>query len=372
MSEAVFKVDVDFTNSRSEEARSLGPNVPQFFDSKMEPLVEPNAYLRKLVRRQTFRSLVTSSEHVLEFLKWQMGSSLELEDIDDGLFSSYVDALCAYVKSDGSPLSWNTVNSRSSGAYRYLKWAHEKNLCPSLSIYEMQEVRSNTKFKYKSRGHADKATKEPVDFLKIEDALKFVNTLGDVSGKRSKFVRNRNRLMGLMLLQTGMRVSEVCGFPIKDLPEVDTRGHSTPARVFGKGSKARVVLIPNELLLRLWEYVDLDRERINDSVLELVGGAVSEKLFITTNGAAISINWIQKLFRKAGHYCGINATPHKLRHTFGTYHYLLNRDLTGLSQLMGHEAEETTRSYYVHLATLVAYAGSYKGLNEKIDSLIGG
>ena len=102
MSEAVFKVDVDFTNSRSEEARSLGPNVPQFFDSKMEPLVEPNAYLRKLVRRQTFRSLVTSSEHVLEFLKWQMGSSLELEDIDDGLFSSYVDALCAYVKSDGS------------------------------------------------------------------------------------------------------------------------------------------------------------------------------------------------------------------------------------------------------------------------------
>ncbi|WP_373083457.1 hypothetical protein, partial [Zhongshania sp.] len=178
MSEAVIKINVDFTKSRSGVLVALGRSIPQFFDSSMKPLEDANAYLRTLARKQTAKSLLTSSEHVIEFLRWLLDSSLDLEDMDDGLFDSYVDALCAYAKPDGSQLSWNTVNSRASGAYRFLKWAHSKNLCPGVSIQELGTVKSGTKFKYKSRGHADRATKESVSFLLIDDSLKFIDALG--------------------------------------------------------------------------------------------------------------------------------------------------------------------------------------------------
>lgn len=372
MGDGVIKICVDFSKSRSERTAALGRSVPQFFGSRMSPLDDANAYMRLRAKGLAVKSLMTEADHLNEFLKWQHGSAVNLEDIDDGMFESYVDALCVYTKPDGQPLSWNTVNSRVSGAYRFLKWAEGKRLCPDLNSGDLDIVKSRARFKFKSKGHVSKPTKELVNFLLIDDALKFVNALGDVSGTKSAFVRNRNRLIGLLQLQTGMRVSEVCRFPLKDLPEVNPNGHSTPARVLGKGNKRRAVLIPNELLLRLWEHVDLDRELVVENVPMLAGESVSEKLFITTKGRSISINWIQKLFRKCSEYCGITANPHMLRHTFGTYHYLLNRDLTGLSKLMGHESEETTRSYYLHLATLASYSGTFAGLNEKIDSIIGG
>ena len=68
---------------------------------------------------------------------------------------------------------------------------------------------------------------------------------------------------------------------------------------------------------------------------------------------------------------GIRSTPHSLRHTFGTYHYLLNRDLPSLANLMGHASESTTRRFYVHTALLVSYAGTYNAFQAEIDRLVG-
>ena len=134
--------------------------------------------------------------------------------------------------------------------------------------------------------------------------------------------------------------------------------------------KARCVLIPNSLLLKLWEYVDFTREKICDSIGE--GHAIAESLFLTAQGGAVTRNWVEKQFAAASVNLGIKSTPHSLRHTFGTYHYLLNKDLASLANLMGHSNETTTRKYYVHTAMLVSYAGTYSAFQTEIDRLVGG
>ncbi|MEQ5816461.1 site-specific integrase [Marinobacter sp. NFXS11] len=363
-------VKVDFRNSSIEKVRLLGAAVPQFFDDQLAPIPAANLYMRMMSGRLAVKSLLTLSEHLKELLIWLSNSQLAIEDIDEDAFDYYVEALCVYKKSDGSQLSWNTVNSRASAAHRFLLWTYEQGICPSLNPVEAKNINLSAKRKYQSKGHPSRPLAEPISFLLMEDAIRFVDALGLVSGRTHPHVKRRNILMGAFMLQTGARVSEVCNFPLSDLPEVNSRRISTPARLIGKGAKARVILIPNQLLLQLWEYVDLDRETVSDRISKVSEDCIRQNLFLSDKGQAIATNWVQKLFRKAGQYVGIKSTPHILRHTFGTYHYLLNRDLVGLAKLMGHESETTTHLYYVHTATLVSYSGTYSGLQRELDQMI--
>ncbi len=367
MSSLINSVEVDFSASEVEKVRRLGV-VPQFFRGDAAPLLAANQYMRARSRNLSEKSLRTEAEHIKEMLSWMLSTGVEIADIDEDLFDNYAEALCLYQKSNGDSLSWNTVNARVAGAYRFLAWASTNRFCPDLQQNEARDVADSVKGRYKSLNHLSRPISEPVRFLLMEDALKFISALGEASGRNTPRVKHRNILVGAFMLQTGLRVSEVCNFPLSDLPEVQSRLKLTPARCVGKGGKARVILIPNELLLKLWDYADIDRESICEEVRKIYPDAVSPKLFISNKGEALSPNWIQKLFRKAGKYTGIKAHPHSLRHTYGTYHYLLNRDLQGLSKLMGHEDVKTTHAFYVDTATKVSYASTFSEWNNKIDA----
>lgn len=364
----MIAIGCNFTVSSVRKVSRLGSSIPQLFYPNLSPCLEINEYLRSLALKNNAKSLQTNAEHIKEFMMWISSTGESLSDVDDHIFDYYVDALCEHKKKNGQALSWNTVHSRASGAYRFLVWAYKKGYCPSLNPEEINNLRQSASKRYKTRGHYSNIINEPVKFLQLDSALRFVSAIGDQTGSRNYLVKRRNVLLTSFMLQTGVRVSEACHFPLKDLPEVSTRGHSTPARIIGKGNKARVILIPNNLLYELWEYVDIDREKQLDE-LRYSREGVSEALFITRDGKALSVNWVQKLFRKTSKHIGVNAHPHLLRHTFGTYHYLLNHDLTALSKLLGHSSEETTREYYVHTAILVAYSGTYSSLQREIDRI---
>ena len=366
----IKSVKVDFEASEVAKVRLFG-KIPQFFDKALRPVQPANEFLRAKAKVLAPKSVETLAEHTREFLSWVFGTGLELSDLDEDYFESYVEALCHYKKSNGQSLAWNTVNARVTGACQFLTWCISKGYCPHLTRDEVSLIKDSTKALYKARSYVSKPIQRPVKFLNEDEALKFVSALGKISGRNNAHVRHRNILVGQMMLQTGLRVSEVCDFPLRDLPEVESNFLLTPARcAFGKGAKSRMILIPNELLLRLWEYVDIDRERITERFSGIAEEIVSPKLFVSEKGTPLSVNWVEKLFRKASKYTGINAHPHTLRHTFGTYHYLYNRDLITLSKLLGHSDSETTKRLYVGLAGKIEYASTYRDWNQKIDRYV--
>lgn len=365
----VVVVYVDFKESANPTLSRVKYKIPQFFHDSGVPYDVENLYLRTKAIRLSEKSSITVAEHIKELLQWRIGIGRDLVDFTDDDLDYFIEAQCSYKKPSGSGLAWNTVNSRVSGAHRFLVWCREKGYNNNLALEVSNQTGVGSRVAYKIKGHPSKKHNEPTRFLLMDDAIKLVRAVGEVSAVNHP-LKSRNLLIARLMLQCGLRISEVVGFPILDLPEIEERGHSTPARVVGKGEKPRVILIPNCLLAELWAYVDLARKNILDDLQEAgLGPKKIPRLFISNQGRGITGNWVEKVFSRAGNSIGIKAVPHVLRHTFGTYHYLFNKDLQLLADLMGHESVVTTEKYYVHMAKLMSHSGTYEEFQHEIDQL---
>ncbi|MGE5617837.1 MAG: tyrosine-type recombinase/integrase [Sphingomonadaceae bacterium] len=143
----------------------------------------------------------------------------------------------------------------------------------------------------------------------------------------------RNACILLFLLDTGVRVSELC-----DLKREDVDLIAGVAKVMGKGRKERVVYFESTTKRLLIRYV--------------YGGAKeSQYLFTNRSGEKLSrgavLDMVGDLARRVG-VTGVRASPHTLRHTFAVRYLLAGGDQSSLQVLLGHSSSEMVQRY-VHL-----------------------
>jgi site-specific recombinase XerD len=142
----------------------------------------------------------------------------------------------------------------------------------------------------------------------------------------------RDRAILTTLAFTGVRLSEIVGINVRD---VDLNNRTV--RVFGKGSKERIVPL-NELVM----------EAINDYVG--VRDAVSDEkaFFLSRFGRRLTGRSVENIVRKYALRAGIfkdGMSPHKLRHTFATLLHANDVDLIEIKALMGHANIASTQIY---------------------------
>ena len=149
----------------------------------------------------------------------------------------------------------------------------------------------------------------------------------------------RDRAMLELLYASGLRVSELV-----TLKSVHVGLSENVLRITGKGSKERLVPFGVEASDWLTRYLGQARAQI-------LGGQVSDALFVTGRGAAMSRQMFWKLVKKYALHAGItqHLSPHTLRHAFATH--LLNHgaDLRVVQMLLGH-ADISTTQVYTHVA----------------------
>ena len=152
-------------------------------------------------------------------------------------------------------------------------------------------------------------------------------------------VELRDKAMLEVLYGCGLRVSELVDL---DINQVNMR--QAVVRTFGKGNKERLVPLGEEAIYWVNQYIRKARP-------ELLGGSVSEALFVSTRKRHMTR---QTFWHRIKHYAaraGIEApiSPHVLRHAFATH--LLNHgaDLRVVQLLLGHSDLSTTQ-IYTHVA----------------------
>jgi integrase/recombinase XerD len=112
----------------------------------------------------------------------------------------------------------------------------------------------------------------------------------------------------------------------------------------GKGSKER--LVPFGAVAREW----IERY-LQDARGAILGGQLTQDLFVTSRGAAMTRAMFWVIVKKSARRAGITTplSPHTLRHAFATH--LLNHgaDLRAVQMLLGH-ADISTTTIYTHVA----------------------
>ena len=145
----------------------------------------------------------------------------------------------------------------------------------------------------------------------------------------------RDRCMLEVLYATGLRVSELVNLT---LGQVNLA--SGVLRVRGKGSKERLTPLGEEA-------VDWLRKFIEGARSDILGDRISDALFPTRRGKAMTRQAFWQRLRKHSAAAGIteHLTPHSLRHAFATHLLDHGADLRVVQLLLGHSSLSTTQIY---------------------------
>lgn len=170
------------------------------------------------------------------------------------------------------------------------------------------------------------------DTLPIEEMLAILEQ-PDISTRSGI----RDRAMLEMLYACGLRVSELCGVKQRDLlleQEV--------IRVFGKGSKERIVPIGSSAL----EWIGSYQSEVRPHFMKQ-GKSTNDILFLNQRGTGISRMSVWNIVTKATRDAGIekHVHPHTFRHSFATHLLEGGADLRALQEMLGHSDIGTTQIY---------------------------
>ena len=147
---------------------------------------------------------------------------------------------------------------------------------------------------------------------------------------------HRNKAMIEVMYGCGLRVSELIGLQISNIYREDGF-----LRIFGKGSKERLVPIGDGSLKILFQYIDGARKHIQ------VKPKYSDIVFLNSRGTGLTRQTVFLLVKELAERNGIHKTisPHTFRHSFATHLLEGGANLLAVQQMLGHASVSTTEIY---------------------------
>ncbi|MCD7904178.1 MAG: tyrosine-type recombinase/integrase [Clostridiales bacterium] len=153
------------------------------------------------------------------------------------------------------------------------------------------------------------------------------------STKHQKEVSVRNAAVIELLFATGARISEICSLKTED---VELSSHTV--KIFGKGSKERIIQVENAGVI---------------NILEAYKKAYEKKLtakgffFLNNRGHRLSEQSVRNIIRRleAQVNSPIHITPHMFRHSVATLLLEENVDIRYIQKILGHSSITTTQIY---------------------------
>ncbi|WP_255771160.1 site-specific tyrosine recombinase XerD [Pseudarthrobacter sulfonivorans] len=151
----------------------------------------------------------------------------------------------------------------------------------------------------------------------------------------------RDRALLEFLYSTGARISEAVGLDVDDISLQDDAEGPAIVRLFGKGSKERLVPLGS------YGARALDAYLVRARPLLAAKGKGTPALFLNARGGRISRQSAWTILKAAADKANItkDVSPHTLRHSFATHLLEGGADVRVVQELLGHASVTTTQVY---------------------------
>ena len=249
---------------------------------------------------------------------------LDLLDFGRWAARSSVNPLCATRRDmrsylgdlDYAQYSRHTVNRRLSSVRSFFRWLAAEGLVES----NPADVVSGPKL-----ARSLPRTIPPADMARLLSVWRGSDKPSDM----------RNRAILEFLYACGARISETSGLLVDNV-DFDT----AQVRVFGKGSKERIVPLHELAIASMRDYLFNARPA-------LLAGKESPYFFVSTRGNQMSPDALRKMFKQSLLAAGLDQalSPHDMRHTFATDLVEGGADLRSVQEMLGHSSLSTTQIY---------------------------
>ncbi len=237
----------------------------------------------------------------------------------------YVSAFTEYLEKERS-CSTSTINLRLATIKSFLKYA-------------LVEVPEYTDTIRKILALPSRKMDQPV--IAFITKMEYETLLGVCNGE--DFISSRDKLIIMILYNTGCRVSELINVRVCDLTSAYGTAKTPYIHFYGKGRKERNTPIWKSTDSYIQKYIKEHMLSGNEFIFKSRRGEC-----ITRSGVAQRITVITK---KASDGCGSlkekNITPHTFRHSAAMNLLQAGVDISTIAIWLGHESIETTHKYMV-------------------------
>jgi len=248
-------------------------------------------------------------------------------------------------------LSANTISAYESDITQFLEFTGENiinnDLIELFITSELNDKSDNSKIRKISSIHQyidwfnldnkeyqidiEKVSLKKGSYLPETISISDINRLINVYD-HTNYMNSRNLTLIDFMYSTACRVSELCDVRVSDLDfEEDF------VKLFGKGSKQRIVPIGSELKINLSKYLKF-RDELNTQ---------EPYLFLSKNMNQLDRSAIFRIIKKSATLSdnALSVHPHTLRHSAATHMLEAGCDLRTLQELLGHTSVSTTKIY---------------------------
>lgn len=213
-----------------------------------------------------------------------------------------------------------TVNRRLAALRSYIHWAINTGQTqhnPLTGIKGVGEQKNAPRYLTKSEKNA-----------LLQETRKSLTNAQTIAARRQAI---RDKAIVLTLLNTGVRVSELCNLELNDIKMNKSGGRVKIKSINGR--KGREVPLNK-----------VTRQAIKDW-LEVRPQVITKAIFVGKHCDPAGPLLVQRVLSELGRRAGIEVTPQELRHTFGKNLVDRGLSLEKVALLMGHSSLNTTMAY---------------------------
>ncbi|MBI1939553.1 MAG: tyrosine-type recombinase/integrase [Ignavibacteriales bacterium] len=237
----------------------------------------------------------------------------------------------------------------------HLKYLHEKELAKNSISRKLSAIRRLFNFSVRNNLIEQSPVKKipnPKFKRKLPETISldsFLEIYRLIDEENENDCSKRNKAIFELLYGCALRVSELCGLNIGD---IDLSGMNI--RVFGKGSKTRIVPLGKK-----------SKSIIEDYINSLENSHHGNPLLLYSNNERITRHQVYSIVKKyLSRVSDIEKkSPHILRHSAATHMLDRDADLMAVKEILGHENLSTTQ-IYTHVS-IERLKKSYKKAHPK-------